>query len=128
MTDAPVDPVEEELKRCALWHDRLVREREERERRLAGKPLQAALKRLMKTLDVPGRKKTDRWVTLWAEAVGSELAGQTRVMTFKNGILTIRVPNAALKSELETFHKQALLHTLQDKCEGTILRDLSFRM
>lgn len=116
------------MQRQHLWHRRVVQERMEVEARRSGKPLEGAVKRLMKTLDVPGRKKTGAWGSIWEEVVGPELAAQTQVILFKNGVLQIRVPNAALKSELENFHKDILLNSLQEKEMPGVLRDLSFRM
>jgi len=64
--------------------------------------------------------------TLWAEIAGERVAGETRVLGLKNGILTIGVNSTPLMSELAAFHRENLLAQLQAR-RGSSIRDLKFR-
>lgn len=64
----------------------------------------------------------------WAEAVGPQFAAQTRVVGLKRGVLEVGVGNAALLSELVSFHNQSLLDTLQTSRPELSVRSLKFRL
>ncbi len=63
----------------------------------------------------------------WAEAVGAEHAGHTRVNGLRRGVLEVVVDNAVLLQELAHFHKRKLLEQLRRRLPGTPLTDLRFR-
>jgi predicted nucleic acid-binding Zn ribbon protein len=63
---------------------------------------------------------------LWTEIAGDQVAGGTRVMGLKNGVLTVGVSSSPLLSELSAFHHERLLEALQAK-HGTKIRDLKFK-
>ena len=71
-----------------------------------------------------GRQLAD----VWRAAAGEKTAARTRVMGLKNGVLQIGVSNAALLSELTSFHRQSLLESLQKSKGGYAIRDLKFRL
>ena len=56
------------------------------------------------------------------------MAGQTRVLGIKRGVLHVAVGNAPLLAELTTFHKPSLLEALQADDVGCRIRDLKFRL
>src|SRR6478736_1909653 len=63
----------------------------------------------------------------WAEAVGTELAKDTRVLAIRRGVLEVEVKNAVLLQELTQFHKRGLLAKLRKTLPGVTLTDLKFR-
>jgi hypothetical protein len=85
---------------------------------------------------VLGRSKTGRVVArevlqrAWVDAVGSEVANETRVRGYREGVLTVEVENAALLQELSTFYRAELMRSLRVSREGFFveLRDLRFRL
>jgi hypothetical protein len=66
--------------------------------------------------------------SIWIEVAGSTIAGKTRVMGIKRGVLQIAVSNSPLLSELASFHKESLLSNLQQKHSHLKIRDLKFRL
>jgi predicted nucleic acid-binding Zn ribbon protein len=73
------------------------------------------------------RQERSRLEQAWSEAAGAEMSRQTRVGTFRRGILEIEVGNAVLIQELAQFHKRKLLEQLKRKLTGVMLKDLRFR-
>lgn len=63
----------------------------------------------------------------WAEVVGPEYAGQTRVGNLRRGVLEVTVGNAVLLQELTQFHRRRLLEQLRKRLPNTPLTDLRFR-
>lgn len=63
----------------------------------------------------------------WADAVGPEHAGRTRVGGLRRGILEVEVNNAILLQELAHFHKRRILDRLRKCLPRTNVTDLRFR-
>ncbi len=68
-----------------------------------------------------------RLETAWAEVIGAEWAGQTRVGSLRRGVLEIEVRSAVLQQELTQYHKRKLLAGLRIKLMGVAIGDLKFR-
>ena len=76
-----------------------------------------------------GRVRGSRQLAdVWRAAAGEKIAARTRVMGLKNGVLQIGVGNAALLSELTSFHRHSLLESLQKCAADYAIRDLKFRL
>jgi len=65
---------------------------------------------------------------IWRTAAGEKIAARTRVMGLKHGVLQIGVSNAALLSELASFHRHSLLESLRQCGREHGIRDLKFRL
>lgn len=63
----------------------------------------------------------------WRQAVGDELAVQTRVGTLRRGTLEIVVSSSLLSQEL-TFQKTQLLARMQSQLPPDTVRDFRFRV
>jgi predicted nucleic acid-binding Zn ribbon protein len=63
----------------------------------------------------------------WAQAVGPEGAGQTRVNGLRRGVLEVTVGNGVLLQELAHYQKRRLLEGLRSRLPGTTISDLRFR-
>jgi len=68
------------------------------------------------------------WERKWLEVAGADLAGQTRVGSFRHGVLEILVSNSSLLQELAAFRKDALLAELKRRLETYTIRDIRFRL
>ncbi len=66
--------------------------------------------------------------SVWKEACGEKIASQTRVLGIRGNVLQIGVANAALMSELASFHKASLLKQLRQQNSDLTIRDLKFRL
>jgi hypothetical protein len=75
-----------------------------------------------------GRKQERlRLEQAWAEAIGADRAGQTRVAGLHRGVLEIEVGNGVLLQELTHYHKRKLLELLRTKLPSVTVTDLRFR-
>ncbi len=75
-----------------------------------------------------GRKSERvRLEAAWAEAVGPELAPETRVNGLRRGVLEVEVRGGVLLQELAQFHKRKLLAALRQRLPGATITDLKFR-
>ena len=63
----------------------------------------------------------------WAKAAGEIVAGQTRVLVLKRGVLDIEVRGGVLLQELASFHKRKLLEAMKTLLPGHPLKELRFR-
>jgi len=73
------------------------------------------------------RQERLRLEQAWAVAMGPERAQQTRVGSFRRGVLEIEVGNAPLLQELAHFHKRRLLEEVRRRLVGVTVTDLRFR-
>jgi len=64
----------------------------------------------------------------WKEAVGPEIAGQTRTGGVRHGVLTVTVAHPALLEELAAFRKPALLAALRRAAPSAAVQDIRFRV
>ncbi len=63
----------------------------------------------------------------WAKAAGEIVAGQSRVLAIKRGVLEIEIRGGVLLQELSSFHKRKLLEAMKTLLPGQALKDLRFR-
>ncbi|MDR0361145.1 MAG: DUF721 domain-containing protein [Planctomycetota bacterium] len=56
--------------------------------------------------------------TLWKDSVGAEVAGESKVVSFSRGILTIDVFSSALIQELRQFHYESVVKDLRDNWQA----------
>lgn len=61
----------------------------------------------------------------WKELMGEKMAPMTEVISFKDGILTVKVKNSTLYSLLQQHEKPRLKARLQEKFS---IRDIMFRV
>lgn len=64
----------------------------------------------------------------WPDVVGPLLAPMTKVVSFVDGILTVKVKNSTLYSLLSQTEKARLIKNLRDKFPQTSIRTINFRL
>ncbi len=90
-------------------------------------PLGEILSRLFTARGLGRRQERLRLEEAWAEAVGPQHAGHTRVNGLRRGVLEVVVDNAVLMQELAHYEKRRLLEALRSRLAGTTVTDLRFR-
>ena len=65
---------------------------------------------------------------IWSQVAGPDIAGETRPLGIKRGVLTVGVANAPLLGELVSFHRQLLLESLKREHPDLKIRDVRFRL
>ncbi|MFC1806523.1 DUF721 domain-containing protein [Planctomycetota bacterium] len=63
----------------------------------------------------------------WEEAVGPEIAAQTRIAGFTRHKLYVEVKSAARRHELSTFYKRQILDALREHLPNVRIQDIVFR-
>ena len=90
-------------------------------------PLSEVLSRLFAARGWGRQQDRLRLERVWAEAVGAEYAGVTRVSGFRRNVLEVEVKGAVPLQELSQFHKRKVLAKLRTALTGVTIADLRFR-
>ena len=90
-------------------------------------PLKEIIARLFAARGWGRRQERLRLEDAWADAVGRQSAGHTRVNALRKGVLEVEVDNAVLLQELAHFQKRKLLEQLRLKLPDMTFLDLRFR-
>jgi predicted nucleic acid-binding Zn ribbon protein len=90
-------------------------------------PLSEVLSRLFAARGWGRQQERLRLERAWAEAVGPEYAGVTRVSGFRRAVLEVEVKGAVPMQELSQFHKRKVLERLRKVLTGVTIADLRFR-
>jgi hypothetical protein len=65
---------------------------------------------------------------VWAEAVGPDYDGKTRVLGLKRGVFEIEVAGGVIVQELTHYHRKRLLEALRAKLPGQAIKELRFKV
>jgi hypothetical protein len=72
--------------------------------------------------------RPDLILAAWPEVIGKELAPMTQAVSFREGILTVKVNNSTLYSLLSQNDKPRILKNLRDKFVGTMIKTIYFQL
>lgn len=72
-----------------------------------------------------GRLDECKAADLWPSVVGPDLAGKCRRPAVRNGIMTVGVPNAALRNEL-AMNRSSLRNAINASIGKQIINDIHF--
>jgi len=86
------------------------------------------LRAFMKASGLQGQVRSRKWVDLWTEVVGDEIAEQTCVAALRRTVLEVDVSSAALVHELTAFYKRVILSALRNDPRGKGISDIRFRL
>lgn len=64
---------------------------------------------------------------LWLEVMDAEVASRTRIVSFKEQVLTVEVGAAPLLSELALYRREEIQATLNARWDGAPIREIRFR-
>jgi len=87
--------------------------------------LKEALQRQIRKLGIARQVAGGRLVAGWNDVVGPKLAAKSEALSVHDGILTVAVPDAAWRQELQ-LQKQQLIAKLNDAVEEKVIRDIFF--
>ncbi len=72
----------------------------------------------LKTSGIRQRGDRKQLADAWSHAVGPSAARRSRVVSLRNGTLTVAVDSAALRQELEMFRRTEVLRRVQEAYPG----------
>lgn len=74
------------------------------------------------------QERPDLVLAAWPEVIGPQLAAMTQAVSFKDGILLVRVKNSTLHSLLSQNDKPRILASFKNKFPRIQLRNIIFRI
>jgi hypothetical protein len=74
------------------------------------------------------QERPDLLLLAWPEIIGPRLAGMAQAVSFKDGILTVKVNNSTLHSLLSRHDKYRLLAILQQKFPKIPVTNIIFKI
>jgi predicted nucleic acid-binding Zn ribbon protein len=88
------------------------------------------LARFMAASPVGRELSREALAAAWKDAVGAEVAAETRVRGWRDGVLTVEVQSSALLSELSTFYRASILAALRARRGEKVaeVKDISFKL
>ena len=81
---------------------------------MAERPLSEFVDRVTRALRRPPAAAPEALSAVWAQVAGPRLAAASRVVGYRGGTLTIATDSAALRGEIEAFHRPELLRRLNE--------------
>lgn len=74
------------------------------------------------------QQRADLILASWPQLMGPTLAAMTQAVSFKEGILVVKVKNSTLHSLLSQNDKPRLLHLLRQKFPHVEIKNIYFRI
>ncbi|MFH0910536.1 MAG: DUF721 domain-containing protein [Planctomycetota bacterium] len=90
--------------------------------------LKDALRGFLKASGLGWMMKHREVAVAWNDAVGAEIAGETRVRAFRDGTLYVDVASPVLQAELSQFYEPSLVQALQAGAPKLGVRRIRFRL
>jgi predicted nucleic acid-binding Zn ribbon protein len=83
---------------------------------------------VLRELRIVGRRVGRALQEAWIDVAGAELAGRTRLRSFRAGRLVVEVDSSSLLHELQSFRAQELLSRLRERMTKPPVAELRFRL
>ncbi|MBI2743162.1 MAG: DUF721 domain-containing protein [Chlamydiales bacterium] len=93
-----------------------------------GKKLKDLLPVVLQQINKTYQERPDLILALWPEIIGEKLAHMTQALSFREGVLTVKVKNSALYSLLVQHEKARLLKKLCERFPSSGIRNIIFRI
>jgi Dna[CI] antecedent, DciA len=74
------------------------------------------------------KDRPDIILASWPDVIGQKLAPMTEAVSFKDGILTVKVKNSTLHSLLTQYDKPRILNSLRHKFPSADVKNVVFRI
>lgn len=92
------------------------------------KSISALLPAVLHRIQGAHRERPDLLLAAWPEVIGEKHAKMTSALSFREGVLTIKVKNATLHSLLVQHEKARLLKILREKFPSINIQNIIFRI
>lgn len=90
--------------------------------------LKAMFPSLMKKMEKLQQNPPQQILTAWPLIVGEKWAPMAKAVSFSDGILTVKVKNSSVLSQLSQYEKQRLLKSLREKFPSQTIQEIRFCM
>lgn len=92
------------------------------------KPISSLLPGLLNRIGSSYKERGDIILAAWPLLVGEKIAPMTQAVSFKEGVLSVKVKNSTLYSLLVRHERPRLLKSLQEKFPHVAIHNIAFRM
>lgn len=92
------------------------------------KEISKLLPEIIQKMGASFQERPDLVLAAWPELIGEKLSPMTQVVSFVEGVLTVKVKNSSLYSLLSQHEKPKLLKALQAKFPSVMIRNIIFRI
>ena len=92
------------------------------------RPISELLPAMLKSIDKNYKQQPDKIIKGWPEIVGEKMAPMAKAISFKEGVLFVKVSNSTLYSLLAQQERPRLLKKLKEKCPSVAIQNIVFRM
>lgn len=96
--------------------------------RRTNKHLKELLPQVLGQIGSMHKERPDLVMAAWKDIIGEKLFSMTKVISFENGILFVKVSNSTLYSVLSQQERGRLLHLLQKRFPSVEIKNIHFRM
>ena len=96
--------------------------------RPTGRQIRHLLPDILREIGAEFEDRPDLVLAAWPEIIGEKLAPLTQALSFKEGILTVKVKNSTLLSLLSQHERPRILKSLQQKFASIIIKGIVFRI
>lgn len=83
---------------------------------------------VLETIGEVYKERPDLILASWPTIIGSKIAPMTQAVSFKEGILVVKVYNSTLHSVLSQKDKPAILRILREKFPKAQIKNIVFRI
>jgi len=97
-------------------------------KRPTGRLIRQLLPHVLHSIGRVYKERPDLVLLAWADLVGEKIAPMTQAISFREGILLVKVKNSTLLSLLVQYEKKRLLKQLRKKFPSTEILDIIFRI
>lgn len=73
-------------------------------------------------------QRPDLILAAWPEIIGSKLAGMTQAVSFREGVLLVKIKNSTLHSLLSQYERPKILSGLRQKFPNVEIKNIYFRI
>ena len=91
-------------------------------------PASDVVRKIMKSLGLGDRLKSDEVLAAWREIVGDFVAKHSAPQQLKDGVLYVSVLQPTVHFELERIWKREILAKLKDRFGARTVREIKFRL
>jgi len=95
---------------------------------LTSRDLGSVLNKVLTSINAAQKERPDLILAFWPQVVGPAIAPLTRAVSFREGILTVKVKNSTLHHLLSREEKAKILTALRQKFPNVTLSDIVFKI
>lgn len=95
-------------------------------RRSKTQPISDVISQYIKEHNLGGKLSEADIINSWEKIVGKAIADKTKSITFKNGVMTVRLTSSVVRSEL-SMSKMLIIKRINEEAGNEVVKEIEFR-